>query len=112
MATPLKFITAYLLILLIMLFFFGLNVELLEEELSLEQPEAPIPSNSTFDDLFNTLEYYTDSISFYSTIMTATPVSTVISSIFVLFTLVMLYIFIREIFIPFLEAIGSIIPFT
>ncbi len=113
MPTATKILMFYTLFVFFLIFLVSLGIEIFAEEFNLVIPEFPEPTENVISDLVNTLGFFIESVGFYVDLATVTPEISMISTIILTpIFIILIYIFLTTLFIPFLEAIGSLIPFT
>lgn len=113
--TEFKFLFAYVFFLFFMIFLISLGAPSIVENEGLEinPPVMLEPTGNIFEDLGLTFGWFGSSIVFFIQLtQTNSAFSYITTLILTPGLLLLLYIFITKIAIPFLEAIGSLIPFT
>lgn len=90
-----------------------INDKAIGTESHIEIPEQPVFSNSTWENVGVTTNFMSDSIGYYLDLFFMNDYTGFIT-IFIIVpaTLVAVFIFITEVLIPFIVAIGGLIPFT
>jgi len=108
-----KFLFFYLAILLGYAFFVSNGLgEGLIAEYNIEVPEQPMPSENWFENVWNGISNFIDTIGFYWTVFTITPELDFMTNFFILSGVVVLLIFIKDYLTPITQALGNLIPFT
>ncbi len=108
-----KFLFFYVMILMGYLFFISHGLgEGLITEYDIQIPEQPTPSESWFDNIWNGISNFIDTVGFYWTVFTITPEIEFMTGLFIVFGVIIILIFIKDYLTPITQAIGNLIPFT
>ncbi len=95
-----------------LLFFqFGL-LEGIAEEYEIEIPTQPQPSENWFENVWNGIGNFVDTMQFYWVVFTIDPDVSVLSWFFLISGVIIVLIFIKDYLTPIVDAIGNLIPFT
>jgi hypothetical protein len=113
MADSIQFLAGYLMFIILWVFILGLINENVDIETKITPPSFPIFSTNFIENAFALFEYFGGIMGFYFDLFTISPEATFISTFIVIpATFIAIFIFIKDILIPLITAIGSLIPFT
>lgn len=104
---------AYILLISFMIFIINTGADIFADNLELNQPVLQTFGNDTWTNVGITTNYILAETGFFYEILTLDPnISYFTTFILIPSTLIFIFIFITEILIPFIIAIGGLIPFT
>lgn len=106
-----KFLIIYISLFAFYVFFLGYLAPSVAEEYNLNAPNLVL-TNDLIQDVGNIWTFFMELMNYYISLFSLTPEITILSAVFVVTGIGLLWILITKLIIPLIEAIGNLIPFT